>query len=97
MLLHTVNKSPFSHQSLASCAQFCTSGDAVVLLEDGVYAINHVELEKLIKSHIEIFAIKIDLAARGLTKQYDQDDKIQTISYEAFVDLCVKYPKQKNW
>ena len=35
--LHTVNKSPFSTQTLLSCLNHAKDGDAVLMIEDGVY------------------------------------------------------------
>ncbi len=35
--LHTVNKSAFSSDALTSCLRVARSGDAILLLEDGVY------------------------------------------------------------
>lgn len=35
--LHTVNKSPFSSEALASCLRVVRPGDAILLMEDGVY------------------------------------------------------------
>ncbi len=35
--LHTVNKSPFSSEALASCLRVVWPGDAILLMEDGVY------------------------------------------------------------
>ena len=35
--LHTVNKSPFANQSLLSCIAHAKAGDAVLMIEDGVY------------------------------------------------------------
>ena len=37
MLLHTVNKSPFTDNSLQSCIRCCQAGQAILLIEDGVY------------------------------------------------------------
>jgi len=35
--LHTVNKSPFDRSSLETCLRLAGKGNAVLLLEDGVY------------------------------------------------------------
>lgn len=35
--LHTVNKSAFSSDALAACLRVARPGDAILLLEDGVY------------------------------------------------------------
>ena len=40
MILHTVNKSPYSSQCLADCLRRVSPGDRVILIEDGVYGIN---------------------------------------------------------
>ena len=37
-MLHTVNKSPFEHNGLATCLRYARPGSAVLLIEDGVYA-----------------------------------------------------------
>ena len=36
--LNIVNKSPFDRNSLASCVRTMSDGDAILLIEDGVYA-----------------------------------------------------------
>jgi len=35
--LHTVNKSPFATGALVSCLNHCKDGDAILMIEDGVY------------------------------------------------------------
>lgn len=44
--LHTVNKSAFGSDALASCLRVARSGDAILLLEDGVY--NAVDASALV-------------------------------------------------
>ncbi len=43
-MLHTVNKSPFEKTSLDSCLRFAQEGSAILLLEDGVYALESLEV-----------------------------------------------------
>ena len=38
-MLHIVNKSPYEKSALASCLAHATKGSAVLLIEDGVYAV----------------------------------------------------------
>ena len=96
MLLHIINKSPFSHRSLKTCSQFCRKGDAIVLLEDGVYGISHPDIVQLIREkEIRVYAITADLAARGLVARLPE--QVPSISYAKFVDLCVEFPKTKTW
>ncbi|MDO8270713.1 MAG: sulfurtransferase complex subunit TusB [Gammaproteobacteria bacterium] len=44
--LHTVNKSAYGSDALASCLRVARSGDAILLLEDGVY--NAVDASALV-------------------------------------------------
>lgn len=95
MILHTVNKSPLQHGALGSCLQFIGNDDALVLLEDGVYAaITGVDcgLERL---SCKVYAVAADVEARGLGPRLY--DGVTVISYEAFVDLCTGFNSVKNW
>ncbi|HJL61497.1 MAG TPA: sulfurtransferase complex subunit TusB [Pseudomonadales bacterium] len=95
MILHTVNKSPYKNRSLINCVRFGQKDDALVLLENGVYAVSHPDLDDLLKSGIRVFAIEADMMARGLS--HELNGQVDIISYEQFVGLCVEYPRQKNW
>ena len=95
MLLHTINQSPFSSLSLKSCEKFSIVGDAVVFLENGVYALVHPNLKLLIQADLKLFALQADILARGLQQRCP--DTVKIISYLQFVELCVQYPKQKAW
>ncbi len=94
MLLHIVNKSPYRQQALHDCAEFCGPQDALVLIEDGVYAVNHPDLALIINRGTRVFAIKADALARGLAAENAQ---CEFVDYDRFVALCVEYPKQKSW
>ncbi len=98
MLLHILNKSPYRQQALKSCAEFCTADDALILIEDGVYAINHPDLALIHGMGTQIFAIEADVKARGLTTlSTSASDQYELVNYDRFVALCVEYPKQKSW
>ena len=91
-MLHTVNKSPFQHNSLESCLRFARKGDVLLLLEDGVYAAaagtskSHL-LEQAVK-RFAVYALDADIYARGLTQLIDE---IQLASYADFVDLVEEH------
>ena len=95
MLLHTINKSPYRHQAFESCIKFCREQDAILLIEDAVYGVDHPLLLEI--PHVAIYALDADLIARGLTSKYADQKQVTTASYEDFVSLCIKYTKQKNW
>jgi len=98
--LHTVNKSPFSHQTLASCLTLCASGDSILLLEDGTYgaltgAPTTALLNDAIKRGVSVYAIKDDLAARGLHSQLIQ--QITATTYQGFVRLSCQHKNTQSW
>lgn len=88
------------HKSLQTCSQFCAAGDAIVLLEDGVYALSHVAIGTLLQSGVRLFALEADVLARGLKNTNiwrTEASQVQMIDYDQFVALCVEFPTQKNW
>ncbi|MEX0941613.1 MAG: sulfurtransferase complex subunit TusB [Pseudomonadales bacterium] len=95
MILHTVNKSPLRESSLGSCLQFMAQADAIVLLEDGVYAaIKNVDFG-LGAASGRVYALESDIKARGLDARLRDDIKV--IGYEDFVTLCTEYDVVKSW
>jgi len=94
-MLHTVNKSPFSHSSLESCLRFVGEGDVILLLEDGVLAAvsdtsRSAMIEGALKT-IPVYAIEADVQARGLDKLVDG---VQMASYADFVKLLEDHKSQ---
>ncbi|MFN2310421.1 MAG: sulfurtransferase complex subunit TusB [Gammaproteobacteria bacterium] len=91
-MLHTVNKSPFSHTSLESCLRFIGPEDVLLLLEDGVYAAlrdtrrSHL-VEQALQGH-RVYALQADLKARGLT---DLIAGVQLADYETFIELLEQH------
>ena len=99
MILHTVNKSPFTDSSLKSCIRCSTPGQSILLIEDGVYAaLNDTETSALIKeldSSVTVYALKEDLAARGILSTIMTSIKL--IDYEGFVDLTLSHSAVQSW
>ena len=100
MILHTVNKSPFEKVSLESCLGFAKPNDAILLYEDGVYAVlKGTRMESTITKALEQFKIYVlvpDVEARGMRK-----DRIiagvQPIDYGGFVDLVTQHNPIQAW
>ena len=98
--LHTVNKSPFGNGSLASCLAHCKDGDAVLMIEDGVYgglagtAVADVVSQKA--GSVAIYVLSADAEARGLAA-----DKllqgIKGVDYDGFVDLVADHDRTQSW
>lgn len=98
--LHTINKSPFTHNTLSSCIRVCTNQDGILLLEDGVYgAIESMpesnELQNLIKKGVKVFALINDIKARGLDAKIAAN--INAIDYDGFVQLTLDHRCVQSW
>lgn len=98
--LHTINKSPYSNNSLSSCMKICSASDAILLLEDGVFgalksAPEAESLQQLILFGTKIFAIDVDVKARGLTGKLI--GAIELIDYNSFVQLSIEHRCIQSW
>lgn len=97
MLLHTVNKAP-SRPELDTCIRFMASRDAIVLIEDGVYAAlrgGENKLAPLLDAGNPVYAVKADVEARGLANRLVEG--VQVVDYPGFVSLCARYSRVKSW
>jgi tRNA 2-thiouridine synthesizing protein B len=99
-MLHTVNKSPFENSALASCLKHTSKGDAVLLIEDGVYgALKGTDVVGEVwgrRVEVSFYVLGPDAAARGLTKDR-MIDGIAIVDYEGFVDLVAKHKTSQAW
>ena len=97
MLLHTINKSPFSHSALSECLRLCSDDATIVLIEDGVYAAL-ADTEWIVRIAArcnKIYALAPDIAARGL---HDRIAAIvNIIDYDGFVELCCTHTTIQSW
>ena len=96
MILHTVNK---KHDCLQTCISVLGENDAILLIEDGVYATmtvnNGIDVWENIPASTRLFALENDLVARGIS------DKIlprfESITLSQFVSLTCEYDKVISW
>jgi tRNA 2-thiouridine synthesizing protein B len=98
-MLHTVNKSPFERNTLDSCLTHAKKGSAILLIEDGVYAVLKgtapaKKLEQTMKT-IPVYALQPDIEARGLKDRVL--DGVKLVDYSGFVDLAAEYPTVQSW
>jgi len=98
-MLHTVNKSPFDHNTLETCLRFARRGAAVLLIEDGVYAAARdtavsQRVQEALKS-VAIYALKPDVEARGMQDRVM--DGVRLVDYGGFVDLVVEHNAVQSW
>ena len=98
--LHTVNKSPFATQTLLSCLNHCSNGDAVLMIEDGVYgalAGSAVADAVAAKSGlVSIYVLSEDAAARGIAAD-KMLNEVASVGYDGFVDLVADHDRTHAW
>lgn len=96
-MLHTINKSPYSHQSLAECLRVCGADDVIILIEDGVYAAlaDGEWIKTIAAKTAAIYALQPDIAARGLSDR--TASQINAIDYAGFVKLCAEQTNMLAW
>lgn len=93
MILHKFVTSPFNTTTLQQSLARINKNDAVVLMEDAVYAL---QLESLLSelnaTTNELYILNTDASARGL-----DTTNFNTMDYEGLVDLVVKYDNVIAW
>lgn len=98
--LHTVNKSPFATQTLQSCLDHAKDGDAVLMIEDGVYgAAKGTSMAGAIAAKtgsITIYALSPDLEARGI-ESGRLIEGVKSVDYAGFVELAAKHDRANAW
>ena len=97
-MLHIINKSPLSNNSLDSCLRLTSSGD-LLLIEDAVYAAakgNTME-SKMIEAmkNMKVYVLLPDLEARGLADRVIEG--VSKVDYGGFVDLVAASKNCQSW
>jgi len=96
-VLHTVNKSPFTHNTLTEAARFATEGSPILLIEDGTLAAiagsKYESTMKGIMRRNDVYALEPDLKARGVGSIIEG---VKLIGYDGFVDLVAQH-KTTTW
>lgn len=98
--LHTVNKSPFIHTTLASCIAICADNDGILLLEDGVFGAMvgspcANDLQAKMAAGVKIYALNNDIKARGLAEKILAG--ISLTDYAKFVQLSIEHRCVQSW
>jgi tRNA 2-thiouridine synthesizing protein B len=98
--LHTVNKSPFASGSLLSALRHCKPGDAVLLIEDGVYgALSGSTIANDVKASLDgvaLYVLAPDANARGLTENKILAEA-KSVGYDGFVGLVAEHARTQSW
>ena len=99
-MLHTVNKSPFTSQTLVLCLGHLSDGSAVLLIEDAVVgatagtAAGEALAECLKKC--PVYVLGPDLMARGISEGRIVKG-VQTVDYAGFVKLVTEHDAVQSW
>ncbi len=99
-MLHTINKSPFERNSLASCLRLARDGGSVLLIEDGVYAATKgtkvADQVTAAMGRMKFYVLGPDMKARGISEDKILDG-IQVVDYGGFVDLVAEHDNVQSW
>ena len=98
-MLHIVNKSPLLNSALASCLRLAQDGEAVILIEDGIFAATQgvaagCGLADAV-GRLEVYALAPDVDARGMTGRLT--DGVKAVDYAGFVKLVVEHHTNQSW
>jgi tRNA 2-thiouridine synthesizing protein B len=97
-VLHIINKSPLSNNSLDSCLRVTESGE-ILLIEDAVYAAtkgNALEGKmREVMGKVKVHVLMPDLEARGLADRLM--DGVSPVDYGGFVDLVAASKNCQSW
>jgi tRNA 2-thiouridine synthesizing protein B len=98
--LHTVNKSPFATQALLSCLNHAKDGDAVLMIEDGVYGgmagTGLAEIVSETGKQVSLYVLTPDLDARGIDAGRLMSP-VKGVDYAGFVDLVTSHDRTQAW
>lgn len=98
-MLHIVNKSPQERNTLDSCLRIAQEGGAILLIEDGVYAVvKGSAAETKVKAALgkfKFYALSPDLDARGVGDRVM--DGITLVDYAGFVNLVAENKACQSW
>lgn len=98
-MLHIVNKSHTQTSSLQSCLRLAKPGQALLLIEDAVYAATTGAAESSglgeALSQLKVYALQPDVDARGMAGKLVQG--IIAVDYAGFVDLVAEHPNNQSW
>ena len=90
MTLHILSQPP-SHSAHKSCLEHLTAEDTLILINDGVYALQTPLFSSACKSQ-HVFALEADTLARGIKTNTEQ-----LINYDTFVELSCQHNPIQSW
>jgi tRNA 2-thiouridine synthesizing protein B len=95
-MLHLVNKSPYDASSLDTASSIMKGDDALLLIEDGVYAAVKNGKAAARLEGLKVSVLGPDLAARGIGED-KLIDGVTVVDYAGFVDMVEANDKVQSW
>lgn len=98
-VLHLINRPHQESSTFVRCLKTLASGDAVLLIGDGVYAALEGALrpaERQVLTAAAVFVLQPDLDARALRGR-PLGEGFQPVDFDGFVDLVARYPVSISW
>jgi tRNA 2-thiouridine synthesizing protein B len=95
-ILHLMNKSPYETANLDTCIDYMRDGDALLLIEDAVYAAIKSGKASARLGDVDVSVLGPDLAARGIGED-KLADGVKVVGYGEFVDLAAEKDKVQSW
>ncbi len=99
-MLHTVNKSPFTSQTLVQCLGHLSDGAAVLLIEDAVVGATAGtaagEAVAACLKKCPVYVLGPDLMARGISEGRVVKG-VQMVDYAGFVKLVTEHDAVQSW
>lgn len=96
MTLHVINKTPSESSALQDSLSAISDGDALLLIENGVYAAVPAYAEHFTRlpKAVQCYLLKDDAQARGI---HNLNQDFGAIDYDGFVELSCRYHKVVSW
>lgn len=90
--LHTINQPPSAHALWRDCQQALAPGDTLLLIENGVLALQPTPPD--IPAGVQLAALQIDLIRYGLPATAET---FHVVDDEGFVALVCQHDKTMSW
>lgn len=96
--LHIVSTSAYRTDALLRAVQLAAAGDAILVIEDGVYAAADTTTTNAVLAQcqpgVTFYALAEDLAARALPACAE---RFKTVDYAGFVELVCQHQNSVSW
>ncbi|MBA53094.1 MAG: sulfurtransferase complex subunit TusB [Pseudomonadales bacterium] len=94
MILHIVNRSPFTHSALQQSLQALGDEDSIILIEDAVLLLSSPANTATLPPGDRLYVLQSDCEARGVTLN---TEVATPADYARFVELVAQHSRTVSW